>query len=64
MYTREELEVKIKKIDQTLEDGITSVTTDGTTTTVDLAQQRTERKELRRQLDTLRVPFVVDIRLG
>ena len=64
MYTREQLETKIKSIDETLAAGVTSVTTDGTTTTVDLAQLRLERKELRRQLDALGKQVMQDIRLG
>jgi hypothetical protein len=62
--TRKEIEERIALIDITLADGISSVTTDGTTTSVDLASLRVERKELRRRLSTMVQPVSMAVNLG
>jgi hypothetical protein len=62
--TRKEIEERIASIDVTLADGISSVTTDGTTTSVDLGSQRVERKELRRRLSTMVQPVAMAVNLG
>lgn len=43
MYTQDELETKIRALDTEISQGIKSVTTDGTSTTVDLDAKRKER---------------------
>ncbi|MDA7492685.1 hypothetical protein N8510_01170 [bacterium] len=43
MYTQHELETKVRALDTEISQGIKSVTTDGTSTTVDLDAKRKER---------------------
>ncbi|MCP4784080.1 MAG: hypothetical protein GY878_11050 [Fuerstiella sp.] len=43
MYTQDELETKVRALDTEISQGIKSVTTDGTSTTVDLDAKRKER---------------------
>jgi hypothetical protein len=61
---REEIEAAIASIDQKLNSGITSVTTDGTTTTVDLNALHKRRRELVNELDNMRQPVSMRVDLS
>lgn len=54
MYTQEELETKIRALDTEIAQGIKSVTTDGTSTTVDLDAKRSERDRYLQMLQSHR----------
>lgn len=66
MATQIDLQTQLDKIEQKLRSGIESVTTDGTTTKVDLDQLRMERNTLRKQIAShkARRPTVARIDLG
>lgn len=66
MATQAEIRQRIEDIEEILRSGVESVTTDGTSTRVNLDQLRTERNELRRKLTTNKAarPVVSRIDLG
>jgi hypothetical protein len=54
MYTQDELETKIRALDTEISQGIKSVTTDGTSTQVDLEAKRKERDRYMQMLQSHR----------
>ena len=54
MYTQDELETKVRALDTEISQGIKSVTTDGTSTTVDLDAKRKERDRYLHMLQSQR----------
>jgi hypothetical protein len=54
MYTQEELETKIRTLDSEISAGIESVTTDGTSTKVNLATKKAERDRYLQMLQSQR----------
>ena len=66
MLTQDEIKQRIAAIDEKLASGVRSVTVDGTSTTIDLAELRKERSDLEQQLPAtkLRRPQSARIYLG
>ena len=66
MATQAEILERIAAIDERLKSGIESVTTDGTTTRVNLSELRKERDELEKRLTTRKMvrPVASRIQLG
>ena len=62
--TQAEIEARISSISEQLAEAITQVTTDGTTTMVDLKELRRERAYLQRQLANMKVPTSVTVNLS
>lgn len=66
MESQNQLEAKLAKIEARIQSGIKSVTTDGTSTNVDLAALKEEATRLRRRLNSrkARRPVASRIDLG
>ena len=64
MYSQKELQEKIKRLDETIESGVQTVTVDATSTTVNLVELRTERDRLMKLYAAGRRPTTATIHLG
>lgn len=64
MATNQEIQNRINDIDELLASGVTSVSTDGTSTSIDVTSLRKERADLQRRLVASSRPLNMGWNLG